>query len=71
MDLGIPPEERILVAPGMVVGRAEYDLRFAGLDIDRLRRSMAPALFEAFVRHIGVIPGHPNLDINAVTDVPR
>ena len=52
------------VAPGMVVRESEFQARYGFLDLDTLRRRMGPEVFQAFVRHIGVIEGRPGDDVN-------
>lgn len=68
------PRERVgrwkSVAPGIVLSSAEYERRFAGLDLNALRASMAPAVFEAFVRHVGMIDGNDTIDIVEAARVP-
>ena len=58
------------VAPGIIVKEDEYAQRYAGIDLDRLRQRMSPELFKVFVRHIGSIPGHPDLEISRITVIP-
>ena len=52
----------IVVAPGIVVGNDEYKKRYGDIDLEQYKQQMSPELFEAFVRHIGRIPG--TLDLN-------
>jgi len=61
----------IVVAPGIVVREDEYEQRYGGIDLERFRKQMQPNLFKAFVRHIGSIPGYPNLDVNELASIPE
>jgi hypothetical protein len=74
----IPPQStdqmyirRVLVAPNVSVRFEEYEQRYGGIDLEQLRQRMAPELYKAFVRHIGSIPGDPDLDINEITNIPE
>ena len=58
----------VTLAPGLVVSTAEYKDRFDGIDLEQFRRQMSPEAFKAFVRHMGVIPGIPNLDVTVIAD---
>jgi hypothetical protein len=55
------------VAPGVAVDSDEYEKRYGALDLEGLRNRMSPELFKAFVRHIGSIPGHPDLDVSEIS----
>ena len=59
------------VAPGIVVGAQEYEERYGGIDIEGLRARMAPAVFKAFVRHIGSVSGREDLDVDLISDIPE
>lgn len=70
----LPPRKRggaVVVAAGIMVWADEYEQRYNGIDLEGFRHRMSPELFKAFVRHIGSIPGHPDLDISAVTTIPE
>ncbi len=62
---------QIVVAPGVVVGGEEYQQRYGGIDLERYRQQMSPELFKAFVRHIGCIPGMPDLDLSDIVTTPE
>ncbi len=62
---------QIVVAPGIVVGGAEYQQRYDGIDLEQYRQQMSPELFKAFVRHIGCIPGMPDLDLSDIVTTPE
>lgn len=68
-----PPElrARILVAPGIAVGEDEYERRYGDIDLEQYRQQMSPDLFKAFVRHIGCIPGKPDLDLGDIVTAPE
>jgi hypothetical protein len=58
------------VSGGLVVTQDEYDTRFAGLPLEDYQRRMAPAVFEAYVRFVGLVPGDPRFDVvEAATQV--
>ena len=58
------------VAPSIIVSNEEYERRFSGIDLELFRASMPPAVFDAFVRHLGVIDGSDQLDIVDLTLPP-
>ncbi len=60
----------ITVAPGIVVSPGEFAERYGGLDLDRLRATMKPEIFNAFVRHIGAVTGREDLDVDLMSDIP-
>jgi hypothetical protein len=64
------PELRI-IAPGIAISVEEYERRFSGIYLDELRSRMPAQIFEAFVRHLGAIPGNSNLDVVAISSVPN
>lgn len=70
-DTKPPPATWVTVAPGIIVRAAEYEERYAGIDLEGLRARMTPTLFEAFVRHIGSIPGRPDLDVDEMAAIPE
>ena len=43
---------------------------FGEIDLDYYRQRMSPKLFTAFVRHMGVVPGSPGLDVVELTTHP-
>ena len=59
--------EKILVAPGIIVGNKEYEERFGNIDLEYYRKNMPPELFRVFVRHAGSIPGKPKVDVVELT----
>ena len=61
----------IVVAPGIAVRADEYEERYAGIDLQNLRGRMTPAMFKAFVRHLGSIPGRPDLDVDEIATIPE
>jgi hypothetical protein len=61
----------IVVAPGIAVRSDEYEERYAGIDLEGLRGRMTPAMFKAFVRHLGSIPGRPDLDVDEIATTPE
>jgi len=61
----------IVVAPGIVVGSDEYKQRYGGIDLEQYRQQMFPEHFKAFVRHIGRIPGTPDLDLGDIVTTPE
>lgn len=68
-----PPRKRldaVVVAPGILVWGDEYEQRYGGIDLEKFRQRMSPDLFKAFVRHVGSIPGYPDLDVNEITSIP-
>ena len=62
--------KRVTVAPGVLVSGHEYEERYGGFDVEQFKRQMSPELFKAFVRHIGVIPGDRDLDVNDLATIP-
>ena len=70
------PERRgwlgaVVVAPGIMVRADEFEERYGGIDLQGLKARMTPALFKAFVRHIGSIPGRPDLDVDEISAIPE
>ena len=63
-------EPWIKVAPDFYVKKSEYQRRFGEVDLDYYRQRMSPKLFTAFVRHMGVVPGSPGLDVVELTTLP-
>jgi hypothetical protein len=63
-------EPWIYVAPDFYVKKSEYQRRFGEIDLEFYRRQMPPELFAAFVRHMGVVPGSPGLDVVELTTLP-
>jgi hypothetical protein len=61
----------VVVAPGIVVRADEYEERYAGIDLEGLRGRMTPAVFKAFVRHLGSIRGTPDLDVDEIATIPE
>lgn len=61
----------VLVAPGVLLPRSEYDIRYNGLDLDQFRRRMTPELFKVFVRYLGIIPGDARDDVNELAQSPE
>jgi len=61
----------IVVAPGIAVRSDEYEERYAGIDLEGLRGRMTPAMFKAFVRHLGSIPGRPDLNVDEIATIPE
>ncbi len=59
--------EKILVAPGILLGNKEYEERFGNIDLEYYRKQMSPELFKVFVRHTGSIPGKPKVDVVELT----
>jgi len=70
-DWRTPLELPIVVAPGIVVGSEEYKQRYGSIDLEQYRQQMSPELFKAFVRHIGRIPGTPDLDLGDIVTTPE
>ena len=70
-DLRTSLELPIVVAPGIVVGSEEYKQRYGSIDLAQYRQRMSPELFKAFVRHIGRIPGTPDLDLGDIVTTPE
>lgn len=66
----LPATREITVAPGIVVTPSEYAERYGSLDLNRLRDSMTPEVFKAFVRHIGAVTGREDLDVDLMSDIP-
>ena len=70
------PERRgwlgaVVVAPGIMVRADEFEERYGGIDLQGLKARMTPAIFKAFVRHIGSIPGRPDLDVDEISVIPE
>lgn len=63
-------EPWVYVAPHFYVRKSEYKRRFGEFDLDYYRQRMTPELFTAFVRHMGVVPGSPELDVVELTALP-
>ena len=61
----------VLVAPGIMVRPDEFEERYGGIDLQGLKARMTPAIFKAFVRHIGSIPGRPDLDVDEISTIPE
>jgi len=61
----------IVVAPGIVVSGDEYEQRYGDIDLEQYKQQMSPELFKAFVRHIGRIPGTPDLDLADIVATPE
>jgi len=61
----------VVVAPGILVRGDEFEERYGGIDLEELRSRMTPALFKAFVRHIGSVPGRPDLDVDEISAIPE
>lgn len=62
--------DTVIVAPGVIVSASEYQERYGGIDLEALRRRMAPAVFKAFVRYIGSVRGREDLDVDAISGIP-
>ena len=62
--------DTVIVAPGVIVSASEYQERYGGIDLEALRRRMAPAVYKAFVRYIGSVRGREDLDVDAISDIP-
>lgn len=56
-------EPWVYVAPDLYVTRSEYQRRFGDIDLDYYRQRMTPAIFLAFVRHLGAVPGSPDRSV--------
>jgi len=67
----IQPISGVVVAPGIMVSAAEYQERYGGIDLEGLRQRMNPAVYKAFVRFIGSIPGREDLDVTIISDIPE
>ena len=67
MELLIP----VAVAPGIVVGGYEHEQRYGCINLEEYRQKMSPELFTAFVRHIGRIPGMPDLELSDIVTTPE
>jgi hypothetical protein len=70
------PERRarlgaVVVAPGIMVRADEFEERYGGIDLQGLKARMTPAIFKAFVRHIGSIRGRPDLDVDEISAIPE
>lgn len=59
-----PSDPWRIIAPGVAVRASEYDVRYAHLDLEALRARLAPEVFRAFVRHIGIIRGPEDMDVD-------
>lgn len=70
-DWRTPLELPVVVAPGIVVGSEEYKQRYGSIDLEKYRQQMSPELFKAFVRHIGRIPGTPDLNLGDIVATPE
>ena len=70
-DWRTPLELPVVVAPGIVVGSEEYKQRYGSIDLEQYRQQMSPELFKAFVRHIGRIPGTPDLNLGDIVTTPE
>lgn len=70
-DWRTPLELPVVVAPGIVVGSEEYKQRYGSVDLEQYRQQMSPELFKAFVRHIGRIPGTPDLNLGDIVTTPE
>lgn len=70
-DRRTPLELPVVVAPGIVVGSEEYKQRYGSIDLEQYKQQMSPELFKAFVRHIGRIPGTPDLDLDDIVTTPE
>lgn len=57
-----------IVAPGIAVRASEYEARFAHLDLESLKNRLTPQAFRAFVRHIGIIQGPDDVDVNLLVN---
>lgn len=66
-----PPalERLIRLSQSLAVSDLEFNTRFAGLPLDDYRRRMPPAIFDAYVRFIGLVPGDPRLDVVEAADL--
>ncbi len=69
-DTSTQKEPWVRVAPDYYVRKSEYQRRFGEIDLDYYRQRMSPALFLAYVRHMGVVPGFPGLDVTELTTPP-
>ena len=69
-DASTRGEPWIKVAPDYYVKKSEYQRRFGEIDLEYYRQRMSPELFTAFVRHMGVVPGSPGLDVVELTTLP-
>ena len=65
-----PPSKDLwrIVAPGVIVRAAEYQARYSSLNLPDFQRRMRPEVFRAFVRHIGLIEGPQNVDVNELAE---
>jgi len=70
-DWRTPLELPVVVAPSIVVGNEEYKQRYGDIDLEQYRNQMSPELFKAFVRHIGRIPGTPDLNLGDIVTTPE
>jgi hypothetical protein len=61
----------VMLVPGMAVRTDEYEERFGGVDLDRLRTRMTPELFAAFVRQVGTVTGRADMDVTDFADSPE
>lgn len=68
-ELRVPTDDRWrIVAPGIAVRASEYEARFAHLDLETLRNRLTPEVYRAFVRHIGIIRGPDDVDVNMLVN---
>lgn len=64
----VPKVEKLrYVMPGLVMTQREFQIRFGSIPLDDYRERMAPAVFEAYVRFIGLVPGDPRFDVVEAT----
>lgn len=61
----------LTVAPDVIVSPREYQERYSGIDLEHFRNRMPAELFAAFVRYMGLIPGHPDLDVSQIATIPE
>ena len=64
-------EEKVLVAPGILVSPQEFEARFSGIDLDAARKKLTPGAFQAIMRFAGMIPGHPDTDVVEIGEIPE
>jgi len=57
------------VSQSLLVGELEFAARFAGLPLDDYRRRMPPAVYEAYIRFVGLVPGDSRLDVVEAADL--
>lgn len=65
-----PTEAWRIVAPGMIMRSNEYRERYGVIDLAALQNRMSPVVFEAFVRHIGIISGREQFDVEDLLEEP-